>query len=36
MVGVIAFEAVRFSDIREQVRHEEDDALSRLGRDEVT
>jgi low temperature requirement protein LtrA len=33
MVAVIAFEAVRFSDIREQVRHEEDEAVSRLGRD---
>jgi low temperature requirement protein LtrA len=33
MVGVIAFEAVRFSEIREQVRHEEDAAVSRLGRD---
>ena len=32
MVGVIAFEAVRFSEIREQVRHEEDAAVSRLGR----
>lgn len=33
MIGVIAFEAVRFSEIREQVRHEEDAAVSRLGRD---
>jgi low temperature requirement protein LtrA len=33
MVGVIAFEAVRFSEIREQVRHEEDAAVSRLGQD---
>jgi low temperature requirement protein LtrA len=33
LVAVIAFEAVRFSDIREQVRHEEDEAVSRLGRD---
>jgi low temperature requirement protein LtrA len=33
MAGVIAFEAVRFSEIREQVRHEEDAAVSRLGRD---
>jgi low temperature requirement protein LtrA len=33
IVGVIAFEAVRFSEIREQVRHEEDAAVSRLGRD---
>ena len=33
MVGVIGFEAVRFSEIREQVRHEEDAAVSRLGRD---
>jgi len=33
MVAVIAFEAVRFAEIREQVRHEEDEAVSRLGRD---
>jgi low temperature requirement protein LtrA len=33
MVGLITFEAVRFSEIREQVRHEEDAAVSRLGRD---
>jgi low temperature requirement protein LtrA len=33
MVGVIAFEAVRFSEIREQVRHEEDAAVSRFGRE---
>ncbi len=33
MVGVTAFEAVRFSDIREEVRHEEDEAVSRLGRE---
>lgn len=32
-VAVIAFEAVRFSEIREQVRHEEDAAVSRLGRE---
>jgi low temperature requirement protein LtrA len=31
MVAVIAFEAVRFSEIREQVRHEEDEAVARLG-----
>jgi low temperature requirement protein LtrA len=33
MVAVIAFEAVRFSDIREQVRHEADAAVSDLGQD---
>jgi low temperature requirement protein LtrA len=33
MVAVIAFEAVRFSEIREQVRHEEDEAVARLGPD---
>ncbi len=30
MVGLIAFEAVRFSEIRERVRHEEEVAVSRL------
>jgi len=33
MIGVIALEAVRFSEIREQVRHEEDAAMSDLGQD---
>jgi low temperature requirement protein LtrA len=35
MVALIAFEAIRFSDIREQVRHGEDIAVSRLGRAET-
>jgi low temperature requirement protein LtrA len=33
LVGLIAFEAVRFSEIRERVRHEEEVAVSHLGRD---
>jgi low temperature requirement protein LtrA len=32
-VGLIAFEAVRFAELRERVRHEEEVAVSRLGDD---
>ncbi|HET7235348.1 MAG TPA: low temperature requirement protein A [Actinomycetota bacterium] len=30
LVGLIAFESLRFAELREQVRHEEDEAIARL------
>ena len=32
-IGLIAFESVRFSEMRERVRHEEDVAVSRFSAD---
>ena len=33
LIGLIAFESLRFSEIRERVRHEEDVEVSRLSQD---